>query len=71
MRFNDYFDLVKANKSEYGRRIGVDSTTVQRWLEGVLPGPAAMLAVYLESNGRVGPADWYPEIAKAKKARRW
>lgn len=46
--------------AEFGRLIGVDSTTVGRYENGLrIPHPTVMARIFAKTEGAVGPADFY------------
>jgi predicted transcriptional regulator len=70
MKFSDYLNNEQLSNSEFARRIGVNASTVLRLVEGNVPRPETMLAIYKQTCGQVEPIDWYPAILQERERMR-
>lgn len=59
MTLKDYFKLSRTNASSLAKATGVHVSTITRVVNGSIPSPKLMQAIFVETNGAVTPNDFY------------
>lgn len=68
MKLIEYLNEHKLKAGTFAGRIGVNRSTVGRWLEGAIPDPGRIVQIQRETGGLVTLSDWAPSVPRRKPA---